>query len=281
LKAKEVYQKAKNQFEQSQALYVAAKEMEIYAEDNIDLHTSNAKHIVKSNKNQETLVEILEKAKQKVQDSEKSKQKHDKIQIDAFNAYSKLQTISDEHERTLKKFIDKSRKYYELKADLDKELDFQSTKVEGLKSCLKEAKTFYQQSLKNLELISTEIHSQRQTGSIFTSLSEINNSSGELAKMTGSCTSEKDLTKNAEHNDAKSVLKGDKVQPSMTSSDPNSNYCTQSTNSLTDTEHFNQVNSDQNPVDDKQKNANNKQHDCAQKVKLRPQFRASLILKNP
>lgn len=35
------------------------------------------------------------------------------------------------------------------------------SKIEGLKSCLKEAKNTYQQSLNNLELISTEIHALR------------------------------------------------------------------------------------------------------------------------
>ena len=35
------------------------------------------------------------------------------------------------------------------------------SKIEGLKSCLKEAKNTYQQSLNNLESISTEIHALR------------------------------------------------------------------------------------------------------------------------
>jgi len=66
-------------------------------------------------------------------------------------------------EKKLKSSINKSLKYFQLKASFNKELKFFLLKVEGLKSCLKEAKSAYQQSLKNLEKISTEVHEQRNT----------------------------------------------------------------------------------------------------------------------
>lgn len=50
-----------------------------------------------------------------------------------------------------------------MKSTFNKELKFFMLKIEGLKSCLREAKTTYQQSLKNLEKISTEVHEQRNT----------------------------------------------------------------------------------------------------------------------
>ncbi len=66
-------------------------------------------------------------------------------------------------EKKLKSSIAKSLRYFQLKASFNKELKFFLLKVEGLKSCLKEAKTAYQQSLTNLEKISTEVHEQRNT----------------------------------------------------------------------------------------------------------------------
>ena len=48
-----------------------------------------------------------------------------------------------------------------MKSAFNKELQFFSLKIDGLKSCLREAKTTYQQSLRNLEKISTEVHLQR------------------------------------------------------------------------------------------------------------------------
>ena len=157
--AKEKYYIAKHRFETAQELYVAAKNIQLYAEENLE----NFSSIAKNDPNEkETLIKILEIAKNKVNDTELSKESSDIEQINALKIYDEKKNLVQQLEKDLKKNIEKSKKYYELKSSLNKELRFLFTKIEGLKSCLKEAKLAYQQSLNNLELISTEIHTQRQ-----------------------------------------------------------------------------------------------------------------------
>jgi hypothetical protein len=102
-------------------------------------------------------------AKIKVSETEFSKQTCDLQQIEAYKVYEQRAKQLDGTEKSLKRFIEKSTKYYEMKAFFNKELHFYLAKIEGLKSCLKEAKFAYQQSLKNLEQISSEVHAQRKT----------------------------------------------------------------------------------------------------------------------
>lgn len=154
--AKEIYIKAKNHFEAAQALYVAAKEMQSYAEDNLELNLN--KEI-----SRQTLIDILENAKEKALEAEKAKQIRDKKQIDALKVYEDKQKFIKEFEEKQKRTIAKAREYYDLRAKFSKELKFQNDKIEGLKNCVKEAKSVYQQSLNNLEKISSDIHTQRQS----------------------------------------------------------------------------------------------------------------------
>lgn len=153
--AKDKYVKAKIRFETAQELYVAAKRLQMYAEENLESNQG-------STDSEENLAKILQMAKIKVSETELSKQSSDIEQIVAFRLYNEKLAQVEQMEKSLKKTIEKSREYFEAKAAMYKELRFLFTKIEGLKSCLKEAKLAYQQSLKNLELISTEIHSQRQ-----------------------------------------------------------------------------------------------------------------------
>lgn len=111
---------------------------------------------------EENLAKMLQMAKIKVNEAELAKQSSDIEQIVAGRLYEEKRVQVERLEKSLRKQIEKSREYFELKAAMNKELRFLFTKIEGLKSCLKEAKFAYQQSLKNLELISTEIHSLRQ-----------------------------------------------------------------------------------------------------------------------
>lgn len=180
--AKEKYAKAKIRFETAQELYVAAKRMQMYAEENLETYKLETQSMhgmefdqIENNKNEydhidnPDLLKILDIAKIKVNETELAKQTSDLEQIEAYKFYEEKLIKVEELEKSLKKQIDKSRKYFETKANFCKELRFLFTKIEGLKSCLKEAKSAYQQSLKNLELISTEIHTQRQTSSLASS----------------------------------------------------------------------------------------------------------------
>jgi len=112
--------------------------------------------------NRQSLLELLKNAQEKSAEAETSKQKCDKEQIGALQVYEDKHKFVIEFEKSNAKLIKKAREYYELKASLNKELKFQLKKIEGLKSCVKEAKSVYQQSLDNLESISTEVHLKRK-----------------------------------------------------------------------------------------------------------------------
>ena len=163
--SKTKYQKARNRFETAQELYVAAKNMQMYAEENLENFVFTIKQ-ARSGSNsldKDSLLKMLDIAKIKVNDTELSKQSSDAEQIEAYRVYDEKRLLVEQSEKELRKFVDKSRKYYELKSKFYKELRFLFTKIEGLKSCLKEAKQCYQQSLRNLETISTEIHIRRKS----------------------------------------------------------------------------------------------------------------------
>lgn len=144
----------------------------MYAEENLESSNKGSETLLKSEEttNKETaeegsdenLSKMLQMANIKVNETELSKQSSDIEQIVANRIYDEKRNRVEQMEKNLRKQIEKSREYFELKAAMYKELRFLFTKIEGLKACLKEAKLAYQQSLKNLELISTEIHSQRQ-----------------------------------------------------------------------------------------------------------------------
>lgn len=166
---KNKYLKAKFRFETAQELYVAAKNMQMYAEENLesfDHNSTNPDSPRNLGLDKESLTKMLEIAKIKVNETELSKHSSDIEQIEAGQIYELKKQRVEQMEKELKKFLEKSRKYFEVKAILYKELRFLFTKIEGLKSCLQEAKQCYQQSLRNLESISTEIHTQRQSMSI-------------------------------------------------------------------------------------------------------------------
>ena len=158
--AKQIYLNSKFRFETAQELNVAAKNMQMHNEENLELFEQKANAELS---NQNNLVKMFDMAKAKVYETELSKQINDKEQIEALKNYDdKLKKI-ELLEKNLKKNIEKSRKFFQLKAKFNKELMFLYSKIKGIKICLKEAKMAYQQSLKNLEKISCEIHAQRKT----------------------------------------------------------------------------------------------------------------------
>ena len=127
----------------------------------------------------------------------------------------------EQAEKKFKSSIVKSLRYFQLKASFNKELKFLSLKVEGLKSCLREAKTTYQQSLKNLEKISTEVHEQRNihknnsdtkllgsVNSLSKSISPNSSTSTiSVASVTGTSHSSPDLSSLIEKNSTEKLVK--------------------------------------------------------------------------
>ncbi|CAF1047240.1 unnamed protein product [Adineta steineri] len=105
-------------------------------------------------------------------DAEREKYQADLDQQNADQAYSEIEKLVEKLQKDYRRAINKSQPYYEKKADYNKELDFQKRKVYGLEICVNEAKTQYQESLRNLEKISNEIHAQRSQGKLRRELGE-------------------------------------------------------------------------------------------------------------
>ncbi|CAF4510773.1 unnamed protein product [Rotaria sp. Silwood1] len=156
---KEILTKAKHRFERAQALYVAAKELAVASADYID-------EAEKANQNPEKWSETYGHALSKASAAEEEKYEADLDQQKAEQAYFEVEKLVERLQKTYRRAINKSQPYYEKKAEYHKELDFQKRKVDGLENCVNEAKSQYQESLRNLEKISNEIHAQRNHGKL-------------------------------------------------------------------------------------------------------------------
>ncbi|UJR31023.1 hypothetical protein I4U23_018532 [Adineta vaga] len=155
--AKEVLTKAKHRFERAQALHVAAKELAIISADHADEAGISSENAI-------AWSETYRQAVEKAGDAEKEKYLADFDQQRAERVYFEIEMLVEKLEKDSRKSINKSKPYYEKKVEFNKELEFHKRKVFGLENCVNEAKMQYQQSLKNLERISNEIHEQRKHG---------------------------------------------------------------------------------------------------------------------
>ena len=268
--------------------------MQIYAEDNLEFENKNMKEnsLVLShndkNKKEETVesfLELLENSKLKVKETGESKQKYDLEQIEAMKHYQESHLNIQKLEKSLKKAILKSKPYYELKASINKELKFQLSKVEGLKSCLKEAKLFYHQSMKNLETISNEEHSKRQQRNNQQNHESACSSAANTQLITSSSISS---TTSYNRNNTASSTNDDDIHTSNNSTN-NTNKkklskrstSTSSNNSITDIS-IDSNNANNKCITDEQivnLSLDNKLYKYKQQIKLRPQFRASFVMK--
>lgn len=295
-KLKEKYLKAKNSFERAQALYVAAKEMQIYAEDNLEMGINSCHNGGSTKRNchndcKESLLELLENAKKKVQETEQSKQKYDIEQIEATRVYDECLLKSKKFEKEHKRAILKSKQYYELKAEINKELKFQLSKIEGLKSCLKEAKSVYQQSLNNLETISSEIHIQRQLSQQQNQINEKtkatgnNNNNNNLYRYHGGTSSNESSAANTQSLSIPSSYNRNNTASSTNDEDvslSNSVKLNGNKKSSSSSNSMNDISIDNCCISDEQilnLSLDSKLYKYKQSIKLRPQFRASLIMK--
>uniref|UniRef100_V5GPU8 SH3 domain-binding protein n=1 Tax=Anoplophora glabripennis TaxID=217634 RepID=V5GPU8_ANOGL len=99
-------------------------------------------------------MKVMEAENQKA-DSEREHQKRAKV-------FKELDEKLKHHEEKLQKFITKSRPYFEEKTVCQDQLNTQKSRIESIKKDINRAKSFYAQTLKNLEQISNEIHMKRQ-----------------------------------------------------------------------------------------------------------------------
>lgn len=88
-------------------------------------------------------------------ESEREHQKRAKV-------FKEIDERLKHHEEKLQKFITKSRPYFDEKTVCQEQLNTQKSRIESIKKDINRAKSFYAQTLKNLEQISNEIHMKRQ-----------------------------------------------------------------------------------------------------------------------
>lgn len=98
--------------------------------------------------------QVMEAENQKAE-SEREHQKRAKI-------FKEIDEKLKQHEEKLQKFITKSRPYFDEKAVCQEQLNTQKSRIESIKKDIHRSKSFYAQTLKNLEQISNEIHMKRQ-----------------------------------------------------------------------------------------------------------------------
>ncbi|KAG1684648.1 SH3 domain-binding protein 5 [Nymphon striatum] len=148
-------QKAAIQYQRSNSVHLAAKETITLAEERF---LSKKQEWEFDNAWQE----MLNHATMKVMEAEamkrESEAEHQKRAALFTLAETKLQIL----ERRLKKYVAKSRPYFEMKNVLHKNLEMLKERIEQLQITVMLAKRRYAESLHNLEAISEEIHERRK-----------------------------------------------------------------------------------------------------------------------
>jgi len=105
--------------------------------------------------------EMLNHASSKVNESEAERNASALEHREKSMVYSKAESNVQALHRSLKKYINKSRTYFELKARFNQVLDDQKRQVQLIEETITMTKNGYSESLKELEKISEEIHQRR------------------------------------------------------------------------------------------------------------------------
>ncbi|XP_069119716.1 uncharacterized protein [Argopecten irradians] len=156
VKVKEAHieaQKTALRFERACSMHEAAKEMVQLAEQG---------YMCREEPSDPAWQEMLNHATMKVNEAEKerneSEQEHMKTTVLFNEADTKVQYL----QKDLKRAINKSKPYFEMKAKFNQSMEDQKRSIHILEEDVSMAKSSYSDALKNLELISDEIHQQRQ-----------------------------------------------------------------------------------------------------------------------
>uniref|UniRef100_G3N9C8 SH3 domain-binding protein 5 n=1 Tax=Gasterosteus aculeatus TaxID=69293 RepID=G3N9C8_GASAC len=150
--AQQETQKAALRYERAVSMHTAAREMVYVAEQGLlgDRNTMDP-----------TWQEMLNHATAKVNEAEEerfhSEQEHQRVTQLCQEAEARVQTL----QKALKKVILKSKPYFELKAQFNHILEDHKARVFLLEEQVAKVKTRYSVALRNLELISEQIHTQR------------------------------------------------------------------------------------------------------------------------
>ncbi|XP_067912094.1 SH3 domain-binding protein 5-like [Heterodontus francisci] len=107
--------------------------------------------------------EMLNHATQRVMEAEQTKTRSELLHKDTAMKYNAAMSRMKQLEKKLKRAINKSKPYFELKGKYYLQLEQLKKNVDELQAKLSASKGEYKAALKNLEMISDEIHERRRS----------------------------------------------------------------------------------------------------------------------
>ncbi|CAK8684137.1 unnamed protein product [Clavelina lepadiformis] len=156
--AQAALQRAVHNFQSSNGIHRAAKETIALAEQKLS-------EVQQDQKVDMTWQEVLNLQTRRFNEAEANRTRSKRIHDQATRRYvfldKKCKKIKSRHKRSTAK----TKSYFESKEKLELKLQKQRQRVEDLRKRIDEAKGKYRNALSNLEIISTEIHEQRQINS--------------------------------------------------------------------------------------------------------------------
>uniref|UniRef100_A0A8C0YNM2 SH3 domain-binding protein 5 n=1 Tax=Cyprinus carpio carpio TaxID=630221 RepID=A0A8C0YNM2_CYPCA len=110
--------------------------------------------------------EMLNHATQRVMEAEQIKTRSELLHKETAAKYTASMSHMKQLEKKLKRTINKSKPYFEMKAKYYLQLEQLKKNVDDLQAKLTQAKGEYKSALRNLEMISDEIHERRRSSGI-------------------------------------------------------------------------------------------------------------------
>ncbi|XP_047216354.1 SH3 domain-binding protein 5b [Girardinichthys multiradiatus] len=110
--------------------------------------------------------EMLNHATQRVMEAEHTKTKSELLHKETAEKYTAAVACMKQLEKKMKRTISKSKPYFEMKAKYYLQLENLKKNVDERQAKLSQAKGEYRTALKNLEMISDEIHERRRSSTI-------------------------------------------------------------------------------------------------------------------
>ncbi|KAL4657424.1 SH3 domain-binding protein 5 isoform X1 [Arapaima gigas] len=110
--------------------------------------------------------EMLNHATQRVMEAEQTKTRSELVHKETAAKYNAAMSRMKQLEKKLKRTINKSKPYFELKAKYYLQLEQLKKSVDELQARLTMAKGEYKMALRNLEMISDEIHERRRSSAM-------------------------------------------------------------------------------------------------------------------
>ncbi|XP_071403482.1 SH3 domain-binding protein 5-like [Centroberyx affinis] len=109
---------------------------------------------------------MLNHATQRVMEAEHTKTRSELVHKETAAKYTAAMSRMKQLEKKLKRTINKSKPYFEMKAKYYLQLEHLKKNVDELQAKLSQAKGEYKTALRNLEMISDEIHERRRSSAM-------------------------------------------------------------------------------------------------------------------